>query len=217
MSVIKNINLKLGTFHLVVDELNLSDQGVTAFLGASGSGKSSFFNTLIGLHEPKAWSWIFKNEDLALLSVGDRKLGVVFQNYELFPHMTAKENVRIVFETRKNSDENFETSIKDYLTKLKLEKCWNTKASLLSGGEKQRVALLRALVSRPRLLLLDEPFSALDASARGEARELVKTLVRNLDIPVYLITHDEVDVKALADRVVYIQDGRFIRDEKSPV
>jgi len=217
MSVIKNINLKLGTFHLVVDELNLSDQGVTAFLGASGSGKSSFFNTLIGLHEPKAWSWIFKNEDLALLSVGDRKLGVVFQNYELFPHMTAKENVRIVFETRKNSDENFETSIKDYLTKLKLEKCWNTKASLLSGGEKQRVALLRALVSRPRLLLLDEPFSALDASARGEARELVKTLVRNLDIPVYLITHDEVDVKALADRVVYIQDGRFISDEKSPV
>jgi len=217
MSVIKNINLKLGTFHLVVDELNLSDQGVTAFLGPSGSGKSSFFNTLIGLHEPKAWSWIFKNEDLALLSVGDRKLGVVFQNYELFPHMTAKENVRIVFETRKNSDENFETSIKDYLTKLKLEKCWNTKASLLSGGEKQRVALLRALVSRPRLLLLDEPFSALDASARGEAREIVKTLVRNLDIPVYLITHDEADVKALADRVVYIQDGRFISDEKGPI
>ncbi|MBC7464374.1 MAG: ABC transporter ATP-binding protein [Bdellovibrio sp.] len=217
MSIIKNINLKFGAFVFEIDQLILADRGVTAFLGPSGSGKTTFFNTLVGLHSPKNWSWQFKDEDLAKLSLSERRLGVVFQSYELFPHMTAEENVRIVFDVKNNKASarvDFKTFIQPYLAKLKLEQCWSTKASDLSGGEKQRIALLRALISQPRLLLLDEPFSALDSLARLEARAMVKSIIADLDIPVYLITHDEADVKVLADHVVYMKEGRISGAEK---
>jgi ABC-type Fe3+/spermidine/putrescine transport system ATPase subunit len=215
MSSIKNINLKLGEFHLQVDQLFLEEHGVTAFLGASGSGKTTFFNTLIGINNPASWAWEFKNENLAEMSLSERRLGVVFQNYELFPHMSAKENIEIVFDARNTKNKSFDQAVSQYIKTLNLEKCWQTKAANLSGGEKQRVALLRALVSEPRILLLDEPFSALDPAARNEARLLVKAVVRDLSIPVYLITHDPDDVKVLAQHQVYIRDGRFFRDEKS--
>ena len=219
MSIIKNINLKFGSFVFSIDELTLADQGVTAFLGPSGSGKTTFFNTLVGLHSPKDWSWHFKNEDLAKLSLAERRLGVVFQTYELFPHMTAEENIRIVFDVKNKKTENsmdFKTFIQPFLAKLKLDQCWHTKAGDLSGGEKQRIALLRAVISKPRLLLLDEPFSALDSLARLEARAMVKSVVADLDIPVYLITHDQADVQALANHVVYMKDGRVSGAENGP-
>ncbi|MFZ3231303.1 MAG: ATP-binding cassette domain-containing protein [Pseudobdellovibrio sp.] len=209
MSIIKNINLKLGSFSLIIDQLELSDRGVTAFVGPSGSGKSSFFNTLVGVYNPNNWVWLFQQQDLARLTISDRRLGVVFQSYELFPHMTAEENIKIVYDARNDKQIKFDILIQTYLEKLKLQNCWQTKASDLSGGEKQRVALLRALISQPRILLLDEPFSALDAAARDEARQLVKSIIHELDIPVYLITHDESDVKILADHIVSIRDGRF--------
>lgn len=214
MSVVKNIHLTLGSFVLSVPEFEIPDSGVTAFVGASGSGKTSFFNTLIGLHNPKSWSWLFQNEDLATKAISDRQLGVVFQSYDLFPHMTAEENVKIVFEARQNKNKSFEDFVANFKRKLKLESCWKTKAELLSGGEKQRVALLRALVSQPKVLLLDEPFSALDQETRGEARHLVKEVIQDLQIPVYLITHDQADVQALANKVVYIRNGKLHSDEK---
>lgn len=214
MSIIKNINLKLGQFVLKVDQLELLDQGVTVFLGPSGSGKSSFFNTLVGLYTPPEWSWIFQGEDLAQLDLSQRRLGVLFQSYDLFPHMTAEENIKIIFEARQSANQKFSEFIKPYIAKLKLEKCWLTKASDLSGGEKQRVALLRALISNPRVLLLDEPFSALDAEARVEARQLVKSVISDLAIPIYIITHDKADVQALAQQVVYIEDGRLSSAQK---
>lgn len=208
MAIIKHIDLKLGAFQLNVLQQEISDSGVTAFLGPSGSGKTTFFNTLIGIHNPEGWSWDYRNDNLAKLSISERRLGVVFQTYELFPHLTAEENVKLVFESRnKKSKDQFSTVIKPHLEKLMLNSCWKTKAEHLSGGEKQRVALLRALVSNPRILLLDEPFSALDESARSEARRLVKSVLSELKIPVYLITHDRQDVDFLADNIVYIKDG----------
>lgn len=212
MALIKNINLKLGSFNLTVDELNLPDVGITAIQGPSGSGKSSFFNTLIGVHNPKNWSWVMNNQDLAKLKIADRRLGVVFQNYELFPHMTAEENIKIVFQAR--SKNQFTEAISDYVSKLELKSCWKTKASDLSGGEKQRVALLRALICNPRVLLLDEPFSALDPESRNQARQLVKSILIDLKIPVYLITHDQSDVQSLANHKVIIENGRFLPVQK---
>lgn len=207
MALIKNINLKLGSFALKLEQLQLPDEGVTAIQGPSGSGKSSFFNTLIGVHNPKNWSWVMQDVDLAQLNIADRRLGVVFQNFELFPHMTAEENIRIVFEAR--SKNHFADSVSVYIEKLALNSCWKTKAADLSGGEKQRVALLRALVSQPRVLLLDEPFSALDPQLKIQARELVKSILLDLKIPVYLITHDESDVQFLAQHKVTLQNGQF--------
>ncbi len=207
MAQINNIRLQLGTFKLSVDQLQLPDTGVTAIQGPSGSGKTTFFNTLIGIHQPENWSWQFNGVDLAKLKISERRLGVVFQNYELFPHLSAAENIKIVFEARSEGD--FTSALNEYVEKLNLRSCWQTKAIDLSGGEKQRVALLRALICKPQLLLLDEPFSALDNSTRAQARMLVKTVFTDLKIPVYLISHDEEDAAFLAQHRIYIEAGRF--------
>lgn len=213
MATIKNIELQLGSFSLRIDHLELPDTGVTAFIGPSGSGKTSFFNILIGIHNPNKWSWLYKEIDLASLTISNRRLGVVFQDYDLFPHLTAKENIKIVFSSR-NPQGDFSATVNPLIKKLKLEKCWLTKAANLSGGEKQRVALLRALISQPRILLLDEPFSALDKDSRTEAREMVKSVLAEFDIPVYLITHDEADVQTLANQIVKIEHGQFLSVKK---
>ena len=155
---------------------------------------------------------IMNNQDLAQLKIADRRLGVVFQNYELFPHMTSEENVKIVFQAR--SKNLFEPAVADYVDKLELKSCWKTKACDMSGGEKQRVALLRALICNPRVLLLDEPFSALDPALRNQARYLVKSILIDLKIPVYLITHDESDVQFLAQQKVVIENGHFSAVQK---
>lgn len=208
MALIKNINFKVGSFLLKVDRLELPDQGVTAFVGPSGSGKSTFFNILIGVHQPLGWSWDFQQQDLALKTLSERQLGVVFQGDQLFPHLTAEENIQIVFEAR-NKSADFMQTIAPLKAQLNLEKCWRTLAQNLSGGEKQRISLLRALISQPRILLLDEPFSALDSELKVEARAMVKTLLKDLAIPVYLITHDVEDVRVLAQNTVQISQGQF--------
>ncbi|MBC7421592.1 MAG: ABC transporter ATP-binding protein [Bdellovibrio sp.] len=209
MSLIKNLQLKFDDFLLDIPELSIPEKGVTAFWGHSGSGKTTFFKSLIGIHKPKNWSWDFSGVKLSDLPLNERRLGVVFQSFELFPHLTAEENIRIVAEARYKDHYPTEL-IESYKEKLGLNKCWNTQAQKLSGGEKQRVALMRALISKPRLLLLDEPFSALDPHLRSEARALVKNLIAQLDIPVYLITHDEADIQALAHHVVELKQGRVV-------
>ncbi len=200
-------------FELNIDELLIPERGVTAILGSSGSGKTTFLKTLIGLYQPPAWSWTFKGELLSELDISSRRLGVVFQSFDLFPHLSAEENVSLVLKARnpeKISRAEAQNKMQKYFTQLNLEACRNTLAQNLSGGEKQRIALLRALVSNPRILLLDEPFSALDTDLRSEARLLVKELLSELDIPVYLITHDKEDVNSLAENVIRLHEGKLI-------
>ncbi len=208
MAIIKDMHLKLEHFFLSIENLELADTGVTAFIGPSGAGKTTFFNILIGLQKLQGWSWIFQQTDMAKLSISERQLGVVFQSYELFPHMTAEQNIKIVFDAR-NTAENFSEKVMPLLSKLKLERVWKSKAANLSGGEKQRLALLRALICRPKILLLDEPFAALDNDSKREARALVKDIFVELQIPVYLITHDQDDVDVLAQHKVLIANGQF--------
>ncbi len=213
MSRIKNLvlNFEDEGFSLRVDDLEIPDQGVTAFWGPSGSGKTTFFKTLIGLYQPENWSWKYKNIDLSKLSISDRHLGVVFQNHELFPHLTAEENILIVIRAR-YAKHDYDQAIKQcefYKQRLKLEACWKTTAEKISGGEKQRVSLMRALLSQPRILLLDEPFSALDPESRHEARSLLKAVLQDVEVPVYLITHDRDDVTELAQTVIELKQGRI--------
>jgi ABC-type Fe3+/spermidine/putrescine transport system ATPase subunit len=211
MSHIKNLSIRFENFELDIPELNLAENGVTAIIGSSGSGKTTFVKTLIGFHRPKAWSWKFKGEDLANLSISDRRLGVVFQSCDLFPHLTAEENIFLVLNARHGLEQraDMREMLQKFKLKLNLESCWQTLASQLSGGEKQRVALLRALVSNPRILILDEPFSALDSDLKMEARDIVKELIQQINIPVYLITHDQEDVKALANYIVRMKSGKI--------
>lgn len=212
MSLIKNLNLHFESDHfdLKIDELEIADQGVTAFWGHSGSGKTTLFKTLIGLYSPQNWSWIYKDTALHTLPLNERRLGVVFQNYELFPHLTAEENIQLIVKARHSSEvwPQIFKQCEEFRSRLHLEACWSTRADKISGGEKQRVALLRALLSNPRLLLLDEPFAALDPHLRQEARLLVKSVLEEFAVPVYLITHDQADVEVLAHTRIELEKGR---------
>lgn len=198
-----------GDFHLLIPRWEINDQGVTALWGPSGSGKTSVFRSLIGLEPCVGLRWIFRGEDLAKLPPGKRNLGVVFQNFELFPHLTVRQNIEFALEARKIPIAREEKRISLLADRLGLTACMNRPAQILSGGEKQRTALARALVAKPRFLLLDEPFSALDEELREEARVLVKEVLRDENIPALLITHDERDLKILAQTVQKIAKGRL--------
>jgi ABC-type sulfate/molybdate transport systems ATPase subunit len=154
--------------------------------------------------------------DLGQVPVPERRLGVVFQHGELFGHMTALENIRFAadaaIKTRGLTTERAVANIERFVSCLRLNSVSNRKASLLSGGERQRVALARALIGEPRLLLLDEPFSALDAENREEARALVRAVLEETKIPALLVTHDPTDLVGLYGKLSRIENGRIVSE-----
>jgi ABC-type sugar transport system ATPase subunit len=208
--IIKNMIRDYDEFKVDILELKLADHGVTALIGPSGSGKSSVIRILLGLDSCPGLSWILNGEDIALLPIEKRRLAVVFQSYELFRHMTARENILFAATARGISNSLAIARLAELSAKLQISAILNRKTSVLSGGEKQRVALARALIGEPRFLFLDEPFSALDANLRSEARQLVKKIVQEYKIPTLLVSHDASDIEALADEVVYIADGKIV-------
>lgn len=211
MGLVQNLVRDYTDFKIEIPKWEIADEGITALWGPSGSGKTSIFRLLIGLEECPGLIWNFKGENLAIQPVPKRKLGVVFQNYELFPHLSAEENIKFAAEARGIPKNETEKNLTELIEQLQLQSCRNRPAHLLSGGEKQRVALARALIGQPRFLFLDEPFSAIDEDLREEARRLVKRVIENRKIPTLLITHDKRDVSFLAHQMVEIRDGRIIR------
>lgn len=201
MSYLENITKDYGDFFLEVPRFEIPDEGVTGIMGPSGSGKTSLFRILLGLETADTGRWIFQGEDLLKLPIEKRRLGAVFQSYELFPHMTAEKNIRFAAQARGLPEDQTEKRLQDLKEQLQLGSCWNRRAQILSGGEQQRTALARALIGRPRILLLDEPFSALDANLKKEARELVGRILQSEKIPALVISHDEQDILALKGSV----------------
>jgi len=219
MSWVRNLKRKFDGFALDIPEWEVLDFGVTALWGASGSGKTTVFRVLLGLEAADpGFSWVLSDgTDLARLPAPERRLGVVFQTLELFPHMTAEENIRFAAEARRRSAAETGTHLRKLAATLGLENCLSRRASLLSGGEKQRVALARALIGKPRILLLDEPFSALDADRRAEARRLVAQVLSQEEVPAILVTHDREDLAAftggeLPAKLSEISAGRIARE-----
>jgi len=204
---IKNLDYNIGTFRLKIPDLKFQENEINLIVGPSGSGKTTLFNLIIGtIHAPN-WSLMISGEDVAHKEMNERYLGVVFQNYELFPHLTAFDNIKLIMQARHNYNSVSLQKLMYYKELLNLEKCWNTLAAELSGGEKQRIALLRAVMSKPKLLLLDEPFSALDENNRIEARRIVKEVLRDLKITTLLITHDQGDQSFFNGPIVKLIDG----------
>jgi sulfate transport system ATP-binding protein/putative spermidine/putrescine transport system ATP-binding protein len=210
MSVVEGLMRNFEEFKVEIPRWEILDSGVTALSGPSGSGKTTVLRMLIGLIPCPSLSWKFQNEDLAKLSIPDRRLGVVFQTLELFPHMTGEENIFFAARARKIPAAESAADFKKLTSELRLENCVNRSVQVLSGGERQRVALARALIGRPRLLLLDEPFSSLDVQMREEARTLVKSVIQKRNIPTILVTHDARDLEVLADRVDRIHAGKLV-------
>lgn len=196
-------------FSVEIPQWEILEEGIHALSGPSGSGKSSVFRILLGLEPCPSLQWQWGVEDLSTFSPGERRIGVVTQTYDLFPHLTSRQNILFASEARKVEKRPAEERYRLLKNKLSLEAFENRPAKLLSGGEKQRVALARALMSFPRILLLDEPFSALDSELKIEARSLLKQIVMETKIPALFITHDPEDLRVLADKVSYIQEGRL--------
>ncbi len=210
MSLVRDLIHDYGDFKIEIPSWEILDEGVTALWGPSGAGKTSVFRILLGLDPCSNMSWEFKGIDLARLSTPERRIGVVFQTLELFPHMTAQENISFAAEARRVPAAEAERHLHDLIEMLSLQDCWSRLASVLSGGEKQRVAIARALIGRPRILFLDEPFSSLDADLKKDARQLIKKVIAAERIPTVLITHDRDDLDALASKVTEIRAGRLV-------
>jgi len=207
---LKNLAYERDSFKLEIPFLEFKDNSFNVIIGPSGAGKTTLFNLIIGLLHDERWSFMIDGEELVQKPIEKRQLGVVFQNYELFPHLSAQDNILIVMKSRNNYNAETVQLLEQYKLQLNLDKCWYTLAENLSGGEKQRVALLRAVMSQPKLLLLDEPFSALDENNRNESRQLIKKFVTDLKLTTLLITHDQKDVEIFGDKVIRLLDGRLV-------
>ena len=212
MSLVLGLKKDYGDFQLDIPRWEISDAGVTALWGPSGSGKTSVFRLLIGLEPCPGLVWNFADFDLAQLPVSQRRLGVVFQSCEIFPHMTVRQNILFAAKSRGRNGQDAESDLNRLMSDLQLNNVASTQGSLLSGGERQRTALARALIGRPRFLLLDEPFSSLDSELRGRARKLVKNVIEHHQVPTLLVTHDETDVTELAQHRVRIANGKLLAD-----
>ncbi len=208
MSVIYKLKIDFKNFTLDIPELELLDQGVNVIWGNSGSGKSTLLKSLVGFI-PSDMEWVVGDVDLGKLSVRERRLGLVTQDSAVFPHLTVLGNLRFVLKSRSIPQENWQELIQKTLKQVRMEEKLNQRALTLSGGERQRLALAMAVISNPRVLLLDEPFSSLDFNVRHDARQLVLSVIEALNLPCILVTHDKEDVEAMAQRTIQLSEGRI--------
>jgi sulfate transport system ATP-binding protein len=184
-----------------------------ALLGPSGSGKTTLLRLLAGLDTPDSGSITFEGEDFLRLNARDRRIGMVFQSYALFRHMTVAQNIAFGLDVRpakeRPSKAEIKAKVESLLKLVQLEDYGKRYPSQLSGGQRQRVALARALAISPRLLLLDEPFGALDALVRKDLRRWLRRIHDETGVTTVFVTHDQEEALDLADRVVVLKEGEI--------
>ncbi len=208
---LEGLTRRFGTNPPAVDTLSLSlpRGALLALLGPSGCGKTTTLRMIAGLERADAGRVVVDGRDVTPLPPEARNMGVVFQSYALFPHMTAAGNVGFGLETRRLSRSERNTRIAEALALVGLTDYTARKPRALSGGQQQRVALARALAIRPELLLLDEPLSALDAQMRDGVREEIRALQQRLGTTAVFVTHDQAEALAMADLVAVMNRGRL--------
>ena len=177
-----------------------------SFLGPSGCGKTTILKMLIGIEKPTSGR-IFKDDvDITDLAPKDRNMGIVFQNYSLFPNMDVYHNISYALQSRKMSKDEIDKKVRRIVETMELEEHIYKKPKQLSGGQQQRVAIARTLVLNPDLILFDEPMSALDAEIKVLLRRQLKEIQKKLNITMVYVTHDQEEAFALSDRVMVIND-----------
>lgn len=184
------------------------DQAITSLLGPSGSGKSTLLRIVAGLEVADEGRVYFGDDDVTTTPVRERRVGFVFQNYALFGHMTVFDNVAFGLSVKHAPKSAIEGRVTELLSLVRLGGYQRRYPAELSGGQRQRVALARALATSPRLLLLDEPFGALDARVRWELREWLHQLHTQTKVTTLLVTHDQEEALQLSEHVVLLNEGR---------
>lgn len=193
VSILKDINLEIGEGEIV------------SILGSSGSGKTTLLNLILGLTEIDSGKLFYNNEDLTDVPMEERGFNIVFQDYALFPHLNAYKN--IVYGLKNKPGISTEEEVKDLIRLLGLNDHLDKKIDQLSGGQKQRVALARTMVMKPKILLLDEPLSALDGVIKESIKDRIKTIAKEYHLTTIIVTHDPEEALTLSDRVLIINEG----------
>ncbi|MEK1930529.1 MAG: ABC transporter ATP-binding protein [Pararhizobium sp.] len=216
--VVNNVQKWLGGLQILKGASFTAERGsIVALLGASGSGKTTLLRCIAGLEQPEIGTiviggkTVLDDEKKLALPPEQRNIGLVFQSYALWPHRTVKENVGYGLKLRNVAPAEIGKRVQAILDRMGLGHLAERYPSQLSGGQQQRVAICRALVYEPRVLLLDEPLSNLDAKLREEARYWIRKLILDLQICAILVTHDQGEALAAADNILLLQDGRIVQ------
>lgn len=207
---VRSLIKRFGSF-TALDDVSLDIPGgqLVALLGPSGSGKTTLLRILSGLEQPDHGTTLIDGTDLGSQSARQRNVGLVFQHYALFRHLDVFENVAFALRVRKRPETEVQERVNELLKLVQLDSLGRRLPSQLSGGQRQRVALARALAARPRVLLLDEPFGALDAQVRAELRGWLRRLHNEIHLTTVFVTHDQDEAFEVADRVVVMNHGKI--------
>jgi sulfate transport system ATP-binding protein len=208
--VIQNLSQKFGNFQ-ALEKINLEvkEGTLVALLGPSGSGKSTLLRAIAGLETPDSGEIIINGRNATRLEARKRNIGFVFQHYALFKHMTIRQNIAFGLEIRQVPRRQIKSRVEELLELIQLQGLGDRYPSQLSGGQRQRVALARALAVQPQVLLLDEPFGALDAKVRKELRVWLRRLHDEVHLTSVFVTHDREEAMEVADEIVVMNHGKI--------
>src|ERR1700674_5304502 len=208
--VIRNVAKSFGKNPVLRDiSLQIAEGEFLTILGESGSGKTTLLRIIAGFESANSGEILMEGERLDLLPPYRRRVNTVFQHYALFPHLTVEDNVGYGLRVAKLPKDEIAARVSEALAMVKMTSFASSKPAKISGGQQQRIALARALINRPRLLLLDEPLSALDANLRRQMQVELKSLQREVGISFVFVTHDQEEAMALSDRVALLRQGEL--------
>src|SRR5829696_4144796 len=206
---VRNISKSFGSFNALTDvSVDIPTGSLTALLGPSGGGKSTLLRIIAGLEQADGGRVEIGGEDSTALPPQHRNVGFVFQHYAAFKHLTVRRNVAFGLEIRKRPKDEIRKRVDELLALVHLEQFADRLPSQLSGGQRQRMALARALAVEPAVMLLDEPFGALDAKVRKELRDWLRRLHDEVHVTTVFVTHDQEEALEVADTIVVINEGR---------
>lgn len=211
---IRNLRVRRGAFVLSVPSLNIWPREIFAILGSTGSGKTVLMEAIAGACSWERGEILLDGKRADRLPVQQRHLGILYQDYALFPHMTVRENVEYGLRVRKIGGDEARRRVDRLLASFGIDEIADRYPGVISGGEAQRAALARALVLEPEILLLDEPFSALDPATKRQMYGVVREVHKRFDCTIVFVTHDFEEARILADKVGIVLDGslRTVRD-----
>ncbi|WP_459201481.1 ATP-binding cassette domain-containing protein [Methanococcus sp. CF] len=205
---IENLNINLGEFKLENVNLSVEKGDYVTIIGPTGSGKSILLETALGFYTPETGKIFLEEKEITGLDPEKRNISIIYQDYALFPHMTVYENIEYGLKKKLNDKKVIKEEILQITKLLGIDHLLNRKPETLSGGEMQRASIARGLIIKPKILFMDEPFSALDVKTKEKIRVLVKTAIKKYGTTVLHVTHDFDDIWSLADKVLIMKGGR---------